>query len=169
MLDGSKKLYNTMKDAILYLVQHDKPTTFMGLAVAAYIRYVTGMDEEGNDIDVAKVLDPLAKVSQPRPPRHTCLRVSSVRAYAHAPVAHMTLVPNHVRKAVALVHSLASCPFACPCSPSAASGAEGARPSCLRLHAPLHPREWPRHRGKRMLPRHTCSNNPSPDDDLFYE
>jgi mannitol-1-phosphate/altronate dehydrogenase len=61
MLDGSKKLPNTMRDAIAFLTENGHATTYLGLAVAAYIRYVTGVDDEGQDLQ--EVLDPNAKVN----------------------------------------------------------------------------------------------------------
>ena len=60
MLDGSKKLPNTMRDAIIYLTKEGIPTTYLGVAVAAYIRYVTGINATGEEIPV--ILDPMAEV-----------------------------------------------------------------------------------------------------------
>lgn len=60
MLDGSKKLPNTMRDAIIYLTKEGIPTTYLGIAVAAYIRYVTGINAAGEEIPV--ILDPMAEV-----------------------------------------------------------------------------------------------------------
>ncbi len=43
--------------------------TFLGVAVAAYIRYVTGIDNEG--LEVGEVLDPMAEQLQ-EPARAAC-------------------------------------------------------------------------------------------------
>lgn len=69
MLDGSKKLPNTMRDAIAYLTSHSLPTTHLALAVAAYTRYVTGIDLDGNELP--EVLDPMAD-ELCEPARHAC-------------------------------------------------------------------------------------------------
>ncbi len=69
MLDGSKKLLNTMRDAIAHLTQHGLPTTYLALAVAAYIRYVTGIDCDGEEIP--EVLDPMAEELR-EPARNAC-------------------------------------------------------------------------------------------------
>jgi mannitol-1-phosphate/altronate dehydrogenase len=58
MLDGSKKMLNTMRDAVNFLVENKLPTVYLGVACAAFIRYVTGVDEEGEEIE--EVLDPIA-------------------------------------------------------------------------------------------------------------
>lgn len=69
MLDGSKKLPNTMRDAITHLTSHNLPTTHLALAVAAYTRYVTGIDLDGNELP--EVLDPMADELR-EPARHAC-------------------------------------------------------------------------------------------------
>lgn len=74
MLDGSKKLLNTMRDAIAHLTAHGLPTTYLALAVAAYIRYVTGIDVEGEEIP--EVLDPMA--DELREPARMACRLRSL-------------------------------------------------------------------------------------------
>lgn len=80
MLDGSKKLPNTMRDAIAYLTEHNLPTAHLGFAVAAYIRYVTGIDLDGNEIP--EVLDPMAEELR-EPARHACRLRSLPPSPAH--------------------------------------------------------------------------------------
>ena len=69
MLDGSKKMLNTMRDAINFLVENKLPTVYLGVACAAFIRYVTGVDEEGEEIE--EVLDPIAEELR-EPARAAC-------------------------------------------------------------------------------------------------
>ncbi|CAM9207315.1 unnamed protein product [Chrysoparadoxa australica] len=45
--DGSKKMQNTMRDGAVELVREGLPITFIALANAAWIRYMTGEDEQG--------------------------------------------------------------------------------------------------------------------------
>jgi mannitol-1-phosphate/altronate dehydrogenase len=76
MMDGSQKLRNTMRDAINFLSVESEPallTTYLGLAVAAFIRYVTGIDQEGEEI--GEVLDPMAEELR-EPARMACRLVS---------------------------------------------------------------------------------------------
>jgi len=76
MMDGSQKLRNTMRDAINFLSVESEPallTTYVGIAVAAFIRYVTGIDQEGEEIE--EMLDPMAEELR-EPARMACRLVS---------------------------------------------------------------------------------------------
>lgn len=48
--DGSKKMLNTLKDAVLELHEKGLPTTIISLANAAWIRFMTGESENGEAI-----------------------------------------------------------------------------------------------------------------------
>lgn len=85
MLDGSKKLLNTMRDAIAYLTAHNLPMTYVGLAVAAYVRYVTGISVDGEEIP--EVLDPMADELQ-GPARQAC------RLFSLPPTPTGSAAPN---------------------------------------------------------------------------
>lgn len=90
MLDGSKKLLNTMREAIAYLTQHNLPMTYVGLAVAAYIRYVTGISVDGEEIP--EVLDPMAEELR-EPARQAC-RLRSLPPTPTGSAAPPVLPPN---------------------------------------------------------------------------
>ncbi|KAG5191058.1 mannitol dehydrogenase rossman domain family [Tribonema minus] len=55
--DGSKKMQNTMRDAILELQKRGLSTKVLALANAAWIRYCVGKDENGDPLEIK---DPMA-------------------------------------------------------------------------------------------------------------
>jgi fructuronate reductase len=57
-MDGSQKLPQRLLGTIRDRLAHGRPVTRAALGVAAWMRYVTGVDERGNKIDVR---DPLAE------------------------------------------------------------------------------------------------------------
>lgn len=86
--DGSAKLYNTMKDPILELLAAGKPLDTVALAIAAYGRYMTQIDEDGEAITV---LDPLQTQLTPlacdmfaKGENASCLGMESSRRFVHA-------------------------------------------------------------------------------------
>lgn len=86
--DGSAKLYNTMKDPIMELLEMGRPLDTVALAVACYGRYMTQVDEAGEPITV---LDPLLEKLAPlacdmyaKGESATCLGKESTRVFVHA-------------------------------------------------------------------------------------
>lgn len=57
-MDGSQKLPQRILGTLCDALEHDRPTPMLCLAVAAWMRYVGGVDEAGAEIDVK---DPLAE------------------------------------------------------------------------------------------------------------
>jgi len=56
--DGSQKLQTTMQEAMLELVDSQKPIVFITTALACFIKYMSGLDMSGESIEGIK--DPLA-------------------------------------------------------------------------------------------------------------
>jgi fructuronate reductase len=59
-MDGSQKLQR-MLDSVRWHLVHQKPFPLLALGVAGWMRYVGGVDEQGNAIDVS---DPQLAVIQ---------------------------------------------------------------------------------------------------------
>lgn len=55
-MDGSQKLPQRMLDSIRWHIRHGDSYAFLALGVAGWMRYVHGMDEQGNPIEIS---DPL--------------------------------------------------------------------------------------------------------------
>lgn len=60
-MDGSQKLPQRMLDSVRWHLVHQKPFPLLALGVAGWMRYVGGVDEQGNAIDVS---DPQLAVIQ---------------------------------------------------------------------------------------------------------
>ncbi len=58
-MDGSQKLPQRMLDSVRWHLAHQKPFPLLALGIAGWMRYVGGIDEQGNRIDVS---DPLLSV-----------------------------------------------------------------------------------------------------------
>ncbi len=79
-MDGSQKLPQRLLSTIRDNLQRKRPFKFVALAVAGWIRYVTGTDETGRPIDVR---DPLAAMLQERIASAGPDPVAQVRAIAN--------------------------------------------------------------------------------------
>jgi fructuronate reductase len=60
-MDGSQKLPQRMLDSIRWHIAHDSHFELLALGVAAWMRYVGGVDEHGRAIEIS---DPLLPVIQ---------------------------------------------------------------------------------------------------------
>ena len=60
-MDGSQKLPQRMLDSVRWHLVHQKPFPLLALGVAGWMRYVGGVDEQGNAIEVS---DPQLAVIQ---------------------------------------------------------------------------------------------------------
>ncbi len=60
-MDGSQKLPQRMLDSVRWHLVHQTPFPLLALGVAGWMRYVSGIDEQGNAIDVS---DPQLAVIQ---------------------------------------------------------------------------------------------------------
>ena len=56
-MDGSQKLPQRLLETVTYLLNHQKSFHGLGLAIAAWLKYVSGKDLNGKTIDV---IDPMA-------------------------------------------------------------------------------------------------------------
>ena len=79
-MDGSQKLPQRLLSTIRDNLERKRPFKFVALAVAGWIRYVTGIDETGRPIDVR---DPLAATLQERIASAGPDPVAQVRAIAN--------------------------------------------------------------------------------------
>ena len=62
-MDGSQKLPQRLLDTVRYQLAHNGPIDAHALTISAWMRYVTGVDEQGRTI---KVQDPLAAMLRER-------------------------------------------------------------------------------------------------------
>ena len=60
-MDGSQKLPQRMLDSVRWHLAHDSKFDLLALGVAGWMRYVGGVDEQGNPIEIS---DPLLPVIQ---------------------------------------------------------------------------------------------------------
>lgn len=58
-MDGSQKLPQRMLDSVRWHLAHNSEFDLLALGVAAWMRYVGGVDEQGNAIEVSDPLLPL--------------------------------------------------------------------------------------------------------------
>jgi fructuronate reductase len=56
-MDGSQKLPQRLLESATWHIEHNQPFPYIALAVAAWIKYVGAVDEQGKEIDVR---DPIA-------------------------------------------------------------------------------------------------------------
>ncbi|MGU0057547.1 mannitol dehydrogenase family protein [Enterobacter hormaechei] len=52
-MDGSQKLPQRMLDSVRWHLVHQKPFPLLALGVAGWMRYVGGVDEQGNPIEAS--------------------------------------------------------------------------------------------------------------------
>ncbi|EFE1488232.1 D-mannonate oxidoreductase [Escherichia coli] len=60
-MDGSQKLPQRMLDSVRWHIAHNSSFDLLALGVAGWMRYVGGVDEQGNSIEIS---DPLLPVIQ---------------------------------------------------------------------------------------------------------
>jgi mannitol 2-dehydrogenase len=103
--DGSQKLLTTMRDPMLELAKDGLPLAMIALAVAAFMRYMTGEDEQGDAIKIkdpktAALKEPCVALFKSHSMEKVCSLVSMILGEE---AAQTEVVQNEVLSAVKMI------------------------------------------------------------------
>lgn len=82
-MDGSQKLPQRMLDSIRWHLRHGSPWPLLALGVAGWMRYVSGVDEDGNIIEIGdplhhEIADKVRRSEQGDPRVQTLLQLTAI-------------------------------------------------------------------------------------------